>query len=248
MPRNERVLLVTVELNSLTFQRNDLTPENLVATSIFGDGAAALLSGPEGKRRLIGIVNSTSLLYPDTSPGMSLHFGDFGFELVFSERVQSIISELTPLALLPYSRSSLARSRVPRAISFCALNLRRGQTLSPQPRSGRRPRRWNPGLRFRDSGLAFDAERYRPRSTPASPELACSASLLCHVLGIIILGMDLLDSVKIRSSADRHATRLGHRNWRQCMESTTELLAQITSKIIRRDRSRQVSAAERTQA
>ncbi|MCA1459014.1 hypothetical protein I6F35_38995 [Bradyrhizobium sp. BRP22] len=33
---NERILLVAVELNSLTFQRNDLTPKNLVATSLWG--------------------------------------------------------------------------------------------------------------------------------------------------------------------------------------------------------------------
>ena len=38
-----RVLLVTLELCSLTFQRHDLSKSNLIATSLFGDGAAAVL-------------------------------------------------------------------------------------------------------------------------------------------------------------------------------------------------------------
>ena len=38
-----RVLLVALELCSLTFQHHDLSKRNLVACSLFGDGAAAAL-------------------------------------------------------------------------------------------------------------------------------------------------------------------------------------------------------------
>lgn len=38
-----RVLFVSLELCSLTFQKNDLSKSNLVAAALFGDGAAAIL-------------------------------------------------------------------------------------------------------------------------------------------------------------------------------------------------------------
>ncbi|MGV7219813.1 type III polyketide synthase [Bradyrhizobium sp. UFLA05-112] len=63
----ERILVVTVELTSLTFQPNDLTPKNVVATSLFGDGAATLLIAPaESCAGKLEIVKSSSLLYPDS--------------------------------------------------------------------------------------------------------------------------------------------------------------------------------------
>ena len=40
-PRRRAVLLVVVELCSLTFRRDDLTTPNIVSTALFGDGAAA---------------------------------------------------------------------------------------------------------------------------------------------------------------------------------------------------------------
>jgi len=97
---NERVLLVAVELTSLTFQPNDLTPKNVVAASLFGDGAGAVLIGPaESRVGKLDIVRSTSLLYPETTSLMGWHFGDTGFEVVVSERIPSMISELMPKAL-----------------------------------------------------------------------------------------------------------------------------------------------------
>src|SRR5207249_9121021 len=50
-----RVLLIALELCSLTFQRNDLSKRNLVATSLFADGAAAaLVMGAEASWRRNG--------------------------------------------------------------------------------------------------------------------------------------------------------------------------------------------------
>ena len=60
-----KILLVAVELNSLTFQPGDLTKSNLVATSLFGDGAAAVLlrSDDTGPLR---VLKSATLLLPRT--------------------------------------------------------------------------------------------------------------------------------------------------------------------------------------
>ncbi|MGY3487814.1 alkylresorcinol/alkylpyrone synthase [Bradyrhizobium sp. USDA 4011] len=97
---NERILLVAVELTSLTFQPNDLTPKNVVASSLFGDGAAALLIAPaESGSGKLDIVRSTSLLHPDSTSLMGWHFGDAGFEVVVSERIPSMIRELMPRAM-----------------------------------------------------------------------------------------------------------------------------------------------------
>ena len=53
---DQLVLLVAVELSGLTFQRGDRSKSNLISTSLFADGAAAVLlggyHGPRGTRRL----------------------------------------------------------------------------------------------------------------------------------------------------------------------------------------------------
>ena len=44
----ETVLLLVVELCALSFRRDDLSKSNIVATALFGDGAAAALLSTEG--------------------------------------------------------------------------------------------------------------------------------------------------------------------------------------------------------
>lgn len=92
------VLLVAVELNSLTFQRDDFAKSNFVAASLFGDGAAAVLlrggdSGP------IAMVKSTTLLRPKTHKLMGWDFVDSGFRVVFSRRVPETIRDMMPEAV-----------------------------------------------------------------------------------------------------------------------------------------------------
>jgi predicted naringenin-chalcone synthase len=64
---DEVVVLLSVELCSLTLQRSDLSVENLIGSGLFGDGAAAaVLVGenrtPEGPR----VAASRSSFYPDS--------------------------------------------------------------------------------------------------------------------------------------------------------------------------------------
>ena len=93
-----KVLLVAVEINSLTFQPDDLTKSNLVATSLFGDGAAAVLFSAESDG-LVNILNSVSLLKPDTDHLMGWDFVDTGFRVVFSRAVPQTIMDMMPDAL-----------------------------------------------------------------------------------------------------------------------------------------------------
>lgn len=92
------VLLVAVELNSLTFQRDDYAKSNFVAASLFGDGAAAVIlrGGNDGP---ITILKSTTLLRPGTHNLMGWDFVDSGFRVVFSRRVPDTIRKMMPEAV-----------------------------------------------------------------------------------------------------------------------------------------------------
>ncbi len=92
------VLLVSVELNSLTFQRDDFAKSNLVAASLFGDGAAAVVvrGGDDGP---IVVLNSTTLLRPRTNRLMGWEFVDTGFRVLFSRRVPETIRTMMPEAV-----------------------------------------------------------------------------------------------------------------------------------------------------
>lgn len=87
------ILLVAVELNSLTFQPDDLTKSNLVATSLFGDGAAAVLFGGNSDGP-ISVLKSVSLLRRHTDHLMGWDFVDTGFRVVFSRSVPDVIREM----------------------------------------------------------------------------------------------------------------------------------------------------------
>lgn len=88
------ILLVAVELCSITFQRNDFSKSNLVGTSIFADGAAAAVigtcgSGPE-------IIASHSTLFPDTEDIMGWDVVDSGLKVRFSRDIPSLIRRYLP--------------------------------------------------------------------------------------------------------------------------------------------------------
>ncbi|MEX0852256.1 MAG: 3-oxoacyl-[acyl-carrier-protein] synthase III C-terminal domain-containing protein [Bauldia sp.] len=92
------VLLVAVELNSLTFQPDDFSTSNLVAASLFGDGAAAVVLRGAG-RGPVDVLKSATLLSPRTDRLMGWQFVDTGFRVVFSRRVPEAIAEMMPEAV-----------------------------------------------------------------------------------------------------------------------------------------------------
>jgi alkylresorcinol/alkylpyrone synthase len=90
---NRRALLVTVELCSVTFQWGDHSRRNLIAASLFGDGAAAVLVEGEAAAHRSGarIVATQSLLWPDTRDMMGWEIVDTGMQVVFSARIPAMI-------------------------------------------------------------------------------------------------------------------------------------------------------------
>lgn len=88
------ILLVAVELCSITFQRNDFSKSNLVGTSIFADGAAAVVIGSYGTGP--EIITSHSTLFPDTEDVMGWDVIDSGLKVRFSRDIPSIIRRNLP--------------------------------------------------------------------------------------------------------------------------------------------------------
>jgi alkylresorcinol/alkylpyrone synthase len=81
-------LLISVEICSLTIQRDDLSIANLISCGLFGDGAAAVIvSGAE--RGLPGprIVATRSIFYPDTEGVMGWAISEKGFRIVLTPEV-----------------------------------------------------------------------------------------------------------------------------------------------------------------
>jgi alkylresorcinol/alkylpyrone synthase len=107
-------VLLSVELCSLTWQRSDLTIANLIASGLFGDGAAAVVvAGDDVAGQGPEIVDTASSFYPDTEGAMGWDISEEGFRIVLSADVPAIIRAKLPGdvdALL--ARNGLTRSDV----------------------------------------------------------------------------------------------------------------------------------------
>jgi alkylresorcinol/alkylpyrone synthase len=86
------VLVIAVELPSLTFQPHDTSTANIVATALFGDGAAAALVTGQ-PRSGIEIIDTQSALVPSTLGDMGYDLRDSGFHMVLSKDVPAILRE-----------------------------------------------------------------------------------------------------------------------------------------------------------
>jgi alkylresorcinol/alkylpyrone synthase len=90
---DEVALLVSVELCSLTLQREDVSITNVIASGLFGDGAAAVVLEGGGRARAGAprIEATRSIFYPDTEWVMGWDVVDTGFKVLLSPRVPEVI-------------------------------------------------------------------------------------------------------------------------------------------------------------
>jgi alkylresorcinol/alkylpyrone synthase len=96
---NQAAALVSVELCSLTLQREDLSVANLISSGLFADGAAAVIvtgedfvspdHQPSGPR----IRATRSIFYPDTEDMMGWKISEKGFRILLSTEVPTLIRE-----------------------------------------------------------------------------------------------------------------------------------------------------------
>ncbi|CAJ1496968.1 type III polyketide synthase [[Mycobacterium] burgundiense] len=84
-------VLVAVELCSLTIQWGDHSVANMVASSLFGDGAAAVVAtGAQRAGTGPQVLASRSRLYPDTEHVMGWEIGTSGFKIVLSADIPTV--------------------------------------------------------------------------------------------------------------------------------------------------------------
>jgi alkylresorcinol/alkylpyrone synthase len=86
--------LLAIELCSLTVQRKDISLANLVASSLFGDGAAAVIAtgvgrAPAGPK----LIATRSRTYPDTEDVLGWDIGSDGFRIVLSVEIATVVEK-----------------------------------------------------------------------------------------------------------------------------------------------------------
>ena len=144
---------------------------NLVASGLFGDGAAAVVHGrrPAGRaarhRRARTVVATRSRLYPDTERVMGWDIGGSGFRIVLSAGVADVVEEHlgedvdgVPRRPRPQDRTTSRPGSRTRADPRCCRRCQR----DARPRAGRPATA--PGRRWRRSATCR-----RPRCCTCSP-------------------------------------------------------------------------------
>ena len=84
-----RVLFLVVELCALCFRKDDTSKSNLVATALFGDGAAAAVLSCEGEGVALGAGGEHT--WPDTLPVMGWDVAENGLKALFSRDIPAIV-------------------------------------------------------------------------------------------------------------------------------------------------------------
>jgi alkylresorcinol/alkylpyrone synthase len=87
-------LLVCVELCSTTFMHDDRSKANLIATALFGDGAAAAVVAPDGEGP--ELCGAHSLLLDDTYDVMGWDLREAGLKVRFARSIPQIVRQTIP--------------------------------------------------------------------------------------------------------------------------------------------------------
>lgn len=87
-------VVLSVELCSLTLQREDVSMANLISAGLFGDGAAAVIvAGAECGVAGPQILATRSVFYPETEEMMGWDISERGFRIVLSREIPNLVRE-----------------------------------------------------------------------------------------------------------------------------------------------------------
>jgi alkylresorcinol/alkylpyrone synthase len=96
-----KAAVVSVELPSITFQKNDFSMENLVSTAIFADGAAAVILG-DSEKVAPKIIDTDMYHFGNTTHLMGYELHNSGLKIVLDRDVPDTIQEHFPRLFLPF--------------------------------------------------------------------------------------------------------------------------------------------------
>ena len=96
---DDHVLVVAVEVPSLSFHNTDRSLDNLTACLVFVDGAgAAVIGRPTGDAAHLEIARASSHLIPGTADMLGFDLRDGGFHVILDRRLPRVLkAELKPI-------------------------------------------------------------------------------------------------------------------------------------------------------
>ena len=100
-----KIALVSVETPSLTFQKQDMSVENLVSTAIFADGASCVILG-ETELLRPEIIATDMYHFKDADHLMGYHLKNEGLKIILDRDVPNQIEEHFPNILLPFLKKN----------------------------------------------------------------------------------------------------------------------------------------------
>ena len=104
---DHRILLVAAELCGLTFMPDDTSKSNIVATALFGEGAAAvLICGDAVDCDGLNIISTQSNFYPDSLDVMGWNIISQGMQVVFDRRIPDIVAQNSKEDLTAFLRQN----------------------------------------------------------------------------------------------------------------------------------------------
>ena len=89
---DQAAVVLSVELCSLTLQREDISMANLISSGLFGDGAAAVIvAGADCGLAGPTILATRSVFYPNTEEMMGWDISEKGFRIVLSREIPNLV-------------------------------------------------------------------------------------------------------------------------------------------------------------
>lgn len=90
----QNVLMISLELCSLSYDYSQFDKKNMIATALFADGcAAAVLSGKGGQGDAPSFGAFEQKTWPDTRDMMGWDIGDTGFDLVLARDIPTFVAQ-----------------------------------------------------------------------------------------------------------------------------------------------------------
>jgi alkylresorcinol/alkylpyrone synthase len=106
-----KILVIAVELCSLAFRINDTSKANIVATALFGDGAAAALVSTSGPG--IPVLATGEHTWSNTLDVMGWRIEDDGFGVLFASAIPDLVRDKFAPALEGFlARNAMRRSDI----------------------------------------------------------------------------------------------------------------------------------------